>query len=62
MRIPKGADIQIKTEGDVLELHITAAITTKSQALELEQAIRQFSSVLEGPRRERRKPPSVASS
>lgn len=60
MRIPKGADLQLKTDNEQVELHITAAITTKAQAMELEQAIRQFSAVLEGPRRSRRKAAAVA--
>jgi hypothetical protein len=60
MKIPKGADLQLKTENDLVELHITAAITTKVQAEELAQAIRQFSAVLEGPRRSRRRAPALA--
>ncbi|MHC2399159.1 hypothetical protein ACVMGC_003703 [Bradyrhizobium barranii subsp. barranii] len=56
MRIPKGADIQLKTENDALELHITAAITTKAQANDLISCIRQVSGALESERRSRRKP------
>jgi hypothetical protein len=55
MRIPKNCDIQLDTSSDVVELKITAAITTKAQANELAAAIKQLSTVLEGERRQRRK-------
>jgi hypothetical protein len=55
MRIPRGADIQLKTENDVLELHVNAAITTKAQANDLIACIRQVSGALESERRNRRK-------
>jgi len=54
MRIPKGTDIQVKTDNEVAELHITAAITTKAQAKELVAAIRQCEGLLEGEKRVRR--------
>ena len=60
MRIPKGADIQVKTDNELVELHITAAITTRSQARDLISAIRGFEGVLEGEKRQR-KPKLVAS-
>ena len=63
MKIPKGADIRLDTTNEVVELHVTAAITTKSQAKELAAAIRQFETVLEGERRARKpKLAAVASS
>jgi hypothetical protein len=58
MKIPKGADLQIKTDNELVELHVTAAITTKAQARELMAAISRASSMLEGERRVRR--PKVA--
>ncbi|KRQ99241.1 hypothetical protein [Bradyrhizobium valentinum] len=59
MRIPKGTDIRVDTANEVVELHITAAITTKAQANELAAAIKQFSSLLEGEKRQR-KPKAAA--
>jgi hypothetical protein len=60
MKIPKGADIQVKTDSEAgVELHVTAAITTRAQAQELVDAIRQFASLLEGPKRNR-KPKAAA--
>jgi hypothetical protein len=56
MRIPRGADIQLKTENDALELHVTAAITTKAQANDLIACIRQVSGALESEKRGPRKP------
>ncbi|MFK4534335.1 hypothetical protein ABIA00_002518 [Bradyrhizobium ottawaense] len=56
MRIPKGADIQLKTEGGQIELHITAALTTRTAAAELIAAIRQISGALEAEKRGPRKP------
>jgi hypothetical protein len=55
MRIPRGADIQLKTENDALELHVTAAITTKAQANDLIACIRQVSGALESEKRGPRK-------
>jgi hypothetical protein len=55
MRIPRGADIQLKTENDVLELPVTAAITTKAQAADLISCIRQVSGALESEKRRSRK-------
>jgi hypothetical protein len=60
MKIPKGADLQLKTEGGVVELHITAAITTRTAATELIAAIRQVSGALEAEKRGPRKPKAVA--
>ena len=40
MKIPKGTDIRVDTSNEIVELHITAAITTNSQAKELAAAIR----------------------
>jgi hypothetical protein len=54
MRIPKNCAIELKTDNELVELHINAAITTKSQAKELASAIRQFESVLEGEKRVRK--------
>jgi hypothetical protein len=59
MKIPTGADLQLKTEGGVIELHVTAAITTKSAAAELIAAIRQVSGALDSEKRPR-KPKIVA--
>ncbi|MCA1524340.1 MULTISPECIES: hypothetical protein [Bradyrhizobium] len=60
MKIPKGADIQLKTESGVVELHITAALTTRTQAVELMAAIRQISGALETEKRGPRKPKAMA--
>lgn len=60
MKIPKGADIQIKTDNEIVELHITAAITTRAQARELAAAIRQFEHLLEGEKRVRKPRLAVA--
>ncbi|WFU42563.1 hypothetical protein QA640_08905 [Bradyrhizobium sp. CB82] len=54
MKIPKGTDIRVDTSNELVELHITAAITTKTQANELAAAIKSFSSVLEGEKRQRK--------
>jgi hypothetical protein len=54
MKIPKGADIRVDTNGEAVELHITAAITTKAQAHELIGAIRQFAGVLASEKRVRK--------
>jgi hypothetical protein len=59
MKIPKGVDLQIKTENEVVEIHITAALTNKAQARELIDTIRKASTMLEGERRIR-KPKVVA--
>jgi hypothetical protein len=59
MKIPKGADIQLKTNDGVVELHVTAALTTKAAAGELIAAIRQVSGALESEKRPR-KPKAVA--
>lgn len=56
MKIPKGADVQLKTNDGTVELHITAAITTRSQAAELISCIRQVSGALEAEKRGPRKP------
>jgi hypothetical protein len=61
MKIPKGASIRLDTDSDPVEVHINAAITSKTQANELIAAIRQLSHALEGERRTRR-PKVVASS
>jgi hypothetical protein len=58
MKIPKGTDIRVDTQNELVELHITAAITTKAQANELAAAIKSFSSLLEGEKRPRK--PKVA--
>ena len=58
MKIPKGVDLRIDTANEMIELHMTATITTKAQANELAAAIKQFASVLEGETR-RRKPKVV---
>lgn len=60
MKIPKGADIQLMTADDIVELHVTAAITTKTQASELIAAIRQVSGALESEKRGPRKPKVAA--
>ncbi|VIO80068.1 hypothetical protein [Bradyrhizobium ivorense] len=60
MKIPKGADIQLKTESGSVELHITAALTTRTQAAELIAAIRQISGALEAEKRGPRKPKVAA--
>jgi hypothetical protein len=60
MKIPKGADIRLDTGNEVVELHITACITTRAQAKELAAAIRQFETLLEGERRVRK--PKLAAS
>ena len=49
MKIPKGADIQIKTDNEMVEMHVTAAISTKAQATELIDCIKRFASMLDGP-------------
>jgi hypothetical protein len=54
VKIPKNTSIRVDTATETIELHIEAAITTKAQANELAAAIKQFSSVLEGERRQRR--------
>ena len=56
MKIPKGADVNLKTVGEVIELQITAALTTRAQANELIQCIRQISGALESEKRGPRKP------
>jgi hypothetical protein len=60
MKIPKGADIRVDTSNEIVELHITACITTKTAAKELAAAIRQCEGLLEGEKRVR-KPKLVAS-
>ncbi|MCD9817621.1 hypothetical protein [Bradyrhizobium japonicum] len=63
MKIPKGADIQLKTESGLIELHVTAALTTRTQAAELIAAIRQISGALEVEKRgPRKKTAAVAGS
>ena len=59
MKIPKNTDIQLDTSNEVVELKITAAITTKAQANELAAAIKQFAGLLEGEKRTR-KPKAAA--
>lgn len=61
MRIPKGTDIRVDTSTENVELHITAAINTRSQANELIAAIRQCSGLLDGEKRGPRKPKAIAS-
>ena len=56
MKIPKGADIQLKTESGLIELHINAALTTRAQAAELVAAIKQIAGALEAEKRGPRKP------
>ncbi|WP_461321576.1 hypothetical protein [Bradyrhizobium barranii] len=46
----------MKTNDGTVELHITAAITTRSQAAELISCIRQVSGALEAEKRGPRKP------
>ena len=46
MKIPKGADIQLKTESGQVELHINAAVTTRTAAAGLIAAIRQIAGAL----------------
>jgi hypothetical protein len=58
MKIPKGTDIRVDTSNERVELHIVAAITSKAQASELADAIKSFSSVLEGEKRVRK--PKIA--
>jgi hypothetical protein len=56
MKIPKNSDVQLKTtENGTVELQITASITTKAQAAELIQCIRQVSGALESEKRGPRK-------
>jgi hypothetical protein len=59
MRIPKGVDLQLKTDNGTVELHINAAISSKSQAADLIAAIRQISGALESEKRGPRKPKMV---
>lgn len=55
MKIPKGADLQIKTESGTIELHVVAAITTKQAADELVAAIQTYGAVLPQKRKRGRK-------
>ena len=54
MRIPKGTDIRFDTSAEQVELHITAAITTRAQANDLIVVIKQASIMLEGEKRVRK--------
>jgi len=56
MKIPKGVDIQLRTNETGIELQISAALTTRAQAAELIQCIRQVSGALETEKRGPRKP------
>jgi hypothetical protein len=54
MKIPKGTDFQVKTDNELVELHITSCITTRVQARELVAAIKQCETLLEGEKRIRK--------
>jgi hypothetical protein len=54
MKIPKGADLQLKTNDGVVELHVTCAITTRAQAHELIGCIRAIAGALESEKRPRK--------
>jgi hypothetical protein len=59
MKIPKNTNIRVDTENGLIELHIIAAITTKTQARELSDAIMGFEGALDGedePVKRKRKP------
>jgi len=60
MKIPKNCDVQLKTNEGTVELHITGAITTKAQAAELINCIRQVSGALESEKRGPRRPKVAA--
>ena len=62
MRIPKGADIQIKvTDDGALELQVTAAVSTRAQAAELVKCIKHIALALETePRRRKNSKPTAA--
>jgi hypothetical protein len=51
MKIPKGADVQLKTNDGTVELHVTCAISTKAQANELIGCIRQVAGALDSEKR-----------
>lgn len=53
MKIPNGVAIELRTDG-IVEMHVNAAITTRTQASDLIAAIRQISGALEGERRPRK--------
>ncbi len=55
MKLPKGADLQLKTESGIIDLHITAAISTKQDADELVAAIQHYAAVLPEKQKRQRK-------
>jgi hypothetical protein len=60
MKIPKNADLQLKTDDGTIELHVTAAINTKQAAEELLAAIQRLSGALPDKPKRTRKPKPVA--
>lgn len=47
MKIPQGADVQLKTENSAVELHVTAVMVTEAQADELIACIKKLKRALE---------------